>query len=259
MTAAAIVRCTKSYRKPSARKQSVLFVRPRVLMLAAVASILFGCEVTHRDAGPAELDAVETPEVASDAPGEADDARVALDPNDERSLEQRLQDASLAAQVKLALADEAELRRLDFEPEVRQGVVFLQGAVPSRTQYSLAADVARRVPGVRSVQNRLEAPDVEPAPAAAPDSLSEPSRAETTTEVPADADEQRPASANASARPEAPAAQTREEESTAYHTVASGESLWEIAQKNGTTVAAIKRLNNMSGDRLRPGQRLRVK
>ena len=40
------------------------------------------------------------------------------------------------------------------------------------------------------------------------------------------------------------------------HTVASGENLYRISQKHGTTVAAIKSANGLSGDVIRPGQSL---
>lgn len=44
-----------------------------------------------------------------------------------------------------------------------------------------------------------------------------------------------------------------------YHVVKAGESLSVIARRNGTTVAAIKRLNRLKTDRIRIGQRLRVR
>jgi LysM repeat protein len=40
------------------------------------------------------------------------------------------------------------------------------------------------------------------------------------------------------------------------HTVASGENLYRISQKNGTTVAAIKSANGLTSDVIRPGQSL---
>lgn len=62
---------------------------------------------------------------------------------------------------------------------------------------------------------------------------------------------------------------TKKEESTAktktnisgsdfkYYTVKSGESLWSIAQKNGTTIDALKKLNGNS-EKLQVGQKLKV-
>ena len=42
-------------------------------------------------------------------------------------------------------------------------------------------------------------------------------------------------------------------------TVRSGDSLWALAQSNGTTVANLRQLNNISGDLIFIGQRLRVR
>ncbi|MBR6820060.1 MAG: LysM peptidoglycan-binding domain-containing protein, partial [Bacteroidaceae bacterium] len=44
-----------------------------------------------------------------------------------------------------------------------------------------------------------------------------------------------------------------------YHKVRRGENLTSIAAKHGTTVHNIKKLNNLRSDRIRYGQRLRVK
>lgn len=43
------------------------------------------------------------------------------------------------------------------------------------------------------------------------------------------------------------------------YTVRSGDSLSTIARRNGTTVANIRRMNNISGSMIKPGQKLRVK
>ncbi|MDQ3388482.1 MAG: transglycosylase SLT domain-containing protein [Gemmatimonadota bacterium] len=42
------------------------------------------------------------------------------------------------------------------------------------------------------------------------------------------------------------------------HTVRKGESLWTIARRNDTTVAALKRANGLQGSAVRPGQKLRL-
>ena len=42
------------------------------------------------------------------------------------------------------------------------------------------------------------------------------------------------------------------------HTVASGENLYRISLKHGTSVAAIKSANGISGDTIHPGQVLRI-
>lgn len=47
--------------------------------------------------------------------------------------------------------------------------------------------------------------------------------------------------------------------SSGFHVVKKGESLSVIARRNGTTVAALKRMNRLKTDRIRIGQRLRVR
>ena len=43
------------------------------------------------------------------------------------------------------------------------------------------------------------------------------------------------------------------------HKVASGESLWSIAQKHNVTVADLRSWNSLRGNTLKPGQRLTIK
>ena len=48
-------------------------------------------------------------------------------------------------------------------------------------------------------------------------------------------------------------------QATSYHRVRRGETLTSIATKHGTTVSKIKKLNGLKSDRIREGQRLKVK
>ena len=48
-------------------------------------------------------------------------------------------------------------------------------------------------------------------------------------------------------------------QSAKTHTVRSGDSLYKIAKANGTTVKELRRLNNLKGDKINPGDKLRVK
>ena len=43
-----------------------------------------------------------------------------------------------------------------------------------------------------------------------------------------------------------------------YYTVKSGDNLGKIARKYGTTVANLKKWNNLRSDVIRPGQKLKV-
>ncbi|WP_346216434.1 GH25 family lysozyme [Caldifermentibacillus hisashii] len=47
--------------------------------------------------------------------------------------------------------------------------------------------------------------------------------------------------------------------SATYHTVVRGDTLWEIARDNSTTVAKLKSLNGLKSDLIYPGQKLRVR
>ena len=50
----------------------------------------------------------------------------------------------------------------------------------------------------------------------------------------------------------------KSEQSGAYYTVKTGDTLWDIAKKYGVTIMELRKLNNMRGSRIRPGERLRV-
>jgi LysM repeat protein len=47
--------------------------------------------------------------------------------------------------------------------------------------------------------------------------------------------------------------------SAAYYTVEAGDCLWNIAQRNSTTIEELQRLNNLSGTLIKPGQSLRIR
>ncbi len=51
----------------------------------------------------------------------------------------------------------------------------------------------------------------------------------------------------------------KKKETTKTATVRKGDTLIEIAQRNGTTVKQLKKLNNIKGDMIKPGNKLRVK
>lgn len=49
------------------------------------------------------------------------------------------------------------------------------------------------------------------------------------------------------------------ESGAAYHTVADGDTLWNISRRYGTTVAELKKLNKLDNNNIKKGMRLRVK
>ena len=58
----------------------------------------------------------------------------------------------------------------------------------------------------------------------------------------------------------APAAKkNKKKQSSATYTVRKGDSLFEIAQRNGTTVAKLRKLNNIKGNKIKPGDKLKLK
>ena len=64
-------------------------------------------------------------------------------------------DAAIAARVKTALLAAKNVKSADVSVDAFQGKVILRGTVPDAEQIALAAQVARAVDGVKSVDNRL--------------------------------------------------------------------------------------------------------
>lgn len=207
--------------------------------------------------------------------------------DDERSLERRLEDASIAARVRMALVQARDLRTFDFEPIVENGRLELRGVVQTPEQRRLAEAVARQVSGVREVMSSviaLEEPLLadESAEGMAEGDASKEAAIPSSRTGPPSADAATP-SADAARRsaetgtPHAESATSPEEaatpreetappdalspaqESEVYHTVRSGESLWTISRQHGVSIEQIRRLNNLRSNSIRPGQRLRVK
>lgn len=155
---------------------------------------------------------------------------------DGRGVAQRLADASLAARIKQALAEERALRVFDFDPEVTSGRVVLYGDVNTRAQGEEALRVTRDVDGVRRVGPQLTVGGADVA-------------WEPTTPGAA---EQAATTSGAKASASGGAGQ--------HHTVESGETLWRIAQRYGMSVERLRRLNGLGPNvTIRPGQRLRVR
>jgi len=64
-------------------------------------------------------------------------------------------DAAITAKVKAAILDQPDLKSFDFHVATFNGMVYLWGVVASRSQIDEAVEVARGVPGVKSVKNDM--------------------------------------------------------------------------------------------------------
>lgn len=73
----------------------------------------------------------------------------------QRSSGEYVDDATITARVKAAFASAPDVDALDVNVDTYQGVVQLSGFADSRTQVARAEEIARGVPGVKSVKNGL--------------------------------------------------------------------------------------------------------
>lgn len=64
-------------------------------------------------------------------------------------------DVALTSSVNNALLSNPDLSTVRVHVETQKGTVFLSGYVKTIRQSDTAGDVARKVPGVKSVQNEL--------------------------------------------------------------------------------------------------------
>ncbi|MEL6442973.1 MAG: LysM peptidoglycan-binding domain-containing protein [Bacteroidota bacterium] len=167
-----------------------------------------------------------------------------------QSVEDGLADLRTAARVEQALGAHADLRAFDYALRVEDGVLTLIGALPSQALHQEALALAGATRGVREVVDSLAVPD---PPATDTTATGTPS-IDTTSVVPRDTlvlPKPEPEMSTPDPLPEAPAA--------AYHTVRRGDTLFRVAQRYGTTVAEIRRLNNLRSTTIAIGQRLRVR
>jgi len=226
-----------------------------LIIVLIVSAPLAGCE---QDASIPESEEVQLSEEAKRLNESETEAVEVLD--DERSVERRLADATLATKVRIALVDVEALRPFDFETVAVNGRVLLRGAVETRDERSQAERVAQSVDGVRDVINRISVSEEPMAATSDPDrdsllaAMEDAAKPETSgTDAAETADATSTQEAEASPPPqEAPAEEV-------YHTVRSGDSLWEIARSYSVSVDQITRLNNLPSNRIKPGQRLRIR
>jgi hyperosmotically inducible protein len=70
---------------------------------------------------------------------------------------QGIDDAGITAKVKAALLAEKDVNGTDINVDTTKGIVTLTGRVPDPSQIERAAQIARTVEGVTTVQNKLTA------------------------------------------------------------------------------------------------------
>lgn len=195
-----------------------------LLVVGVILGTLLSAGCTPDSSGsPARADTTAAAsETAASSAEEAPRPRrpAASEPDNPRTVAERLDDASVEARIKQALVDRRNLRQFDVFPEVVRGRVVLRGDVDTREQYRSVERVTGAVEGVKHVVNQLT----------------------VDGEV---------ILTNDDAEAEAPA-------TAAYHTVEEGESLWLIARQYDVSVERIRALNSEASS-LQPGQRIRIR
>ncbi|MDD2881033.1 MAG: BON domain-containing protein [Rhodoferax sp.] len=66
-----------------------------------------------------------------------------------------IDDSLLTTRVKAALMDNIDIKSLDIKVETRKGEVMLSGFVDNQAQIDHAVTVARAVPGVQAIDNKV--------------------------------------------------------------------------------------------------------
>lgn len=156
----------------------------------------------------------------------------------------RLDDLRRETSVRLALAENAEMRAYEVTVDVADGIVVLSGLVPTLGTRDNVVAFVSGLRGVRVVRStlRLEGrPDQ-----SLPDPVEPAHRVEE---------------ADTTNRLENSEPQATEQAPTGpvYHSVRRGDTLYGIARRYETSVNAISELNDLRSTTVRIGQRLRVK
>jgi|GEM_PF-1770579 hyperosmotically inducible periplasmic protein len=94
-------------------------------------------------------------EKAPDKSTQQGDMGTGVGTEDSTAPQERVSDSELTKNVEKALKNEAQLKNLDIDVEVNDGVVTLSGDAKDVRFQGRAAKVASSVKGVKSVQNNL--------------------------------------------------------------------------------------------------------
>ncbi len=90
--------------------------------------------------------------------GQMSDADAANASKQSDTLAAALDDTGITTQVKGRLATDARTQPADIRVETNNGVVTLSGMAPSAAAKTAAEELARMVPDVKGVDNRIDAP-----------------------------------------------------------------------------------------------------
>lgn len=201
------------------------FVAPAIRVcgtVLALSLLLSACTPSTSSDTPPDSTATPTATAVAEAPSSSSGSAVPDESPDNRSVAQKLTDASIETRVTQALVESAALDVFSFDPTVRNGHLVLSGHVTTAEQQRRAERVARQVDGVTGFTNRL-----------------------TVEEQSAD-------NQNSSGSSDT-------NESAVYHTVRQGDTLWDIAREYRASVRQIRRLNDLGSSSLTPGDRIRVR
>jgi hyperosmotically inducible protein len=75
---------------------------------------------------------------------------------DKRSVGTQLDDAAIVTKIKSKLVADEDIKALKINVDCYEGQVTLKGTVKNGAQMGKAAEIARSVDGVKSVQNNLK-------------------------------------------------------------------------------------------------------
>ena len=117
--------------------------------LLAVTLVACGNKNDNRTAGE-KLDAAvaKTGQAAEEAKAKTAEAGSAI--------ADKIDDATITASVSAGLAKDPELSAVKIDVDTKGGTVMLNGPAPTAAAKARAADIARSVKGVNSVENKLE-------------------------------------------------------------------------------------------------------
>ena len=223
----------------------------RILICLVLTALAFSSGCAAEPEGPSE-EPLEPVEVAVEETERSAAVDSLILGAGERSVAQRIRDASIAAEVQLALVDDRNLRAFRLEPVVVHGRVVLEGEVQTAAQRDRVESVVSGIAGVREVINRI-VPREEPL-------LAEEALEGDSADRSQDDDASTAAAPAAETSGASPAPEPGEPGSAAtYHTVEYGDNLWDIARAYDVSVQQITRLNDLGSNAIKPGQRLQVK